>query len=150
MKIISVGKIKKGPLFEIKEDYSFRIGKYIRLENIIIKEETKKEIEKNLEIEKEQIIDKIKEEDFVVCCDREGKSINSIEFSKIIKESFIYNKNLVFIIGGSNGLHPKVKKRANLVLSFSKLTFPHQLFYLILLEQIYRSLKIINNETYHK
>ena len=80
----------------------------------------------------------------------EGKELNSIEFSKKIEETFNNNSNIDFIIGGSYGLHKDIKNISNYARSFSKMTFPHQLFRLILLEQIYRAYKIQNNEAYHK
>ena len=86
----------------------------------------------------------------IICLDINGKSYTSIEFAKLIDENFIKYSNITFVIGSSEGLSPKVKDKANLLLSFSKMTFPHGLFRGILLEQIYRSFKILNNEKYHK
>ena len=80
----------------------------------------------------------------------EEKELSSIEFAKKIDEIQISNSNICFIIGGSYGLSDEIKKMSNFKLSFSKMTFPHQLFRLILLEQIYRAYKINNNESYHK
>jgi 23S rRNA (pseudouridine1915-N3)-methyltransferase len=80
----------------------------------------------------------------------EGKQLSSTELSNFIDKTFLINSNITFIIGGSDGLSPEIKKLSNYKLSFSSLTFPHQLFRVILLEQIYRCFKIINNETYHK
>ena len=80
----------------------------------------------------------------------EGKQFSSTEFAEKINNIFINNSNITFIIGGSYGLHDDIKKKSNLALSFSKFTFPHQLFRVILLEQIYRAFKIIKNESYHK
>lgn len=80
----------------------------------------------------------------------EGEILNSTELANKIDKIFITNSNITFVIGGSYGLHKNIKNRSNLSLSFSKLTFPHQLFRIILLEQIYRCFKINNNESYHK
>ncbi len=80
----------------------------------------------------------------------EGKELSSTEFAEFIDSTLINNSNIVFIIGGSLGLSDEVKERSNFKLSFSKMTFPHQLFRIILLEQIYRTFKINNNESYHK
>ena len=80
----------------------------------------------------------------------EGKELSSIEFARKIDEIQINNSNICFIIGGSYGLSDEIKNMSNFKLSFSKMTFPHQLFRLILLEQIYRAYKINNNESYHK
>ena len=92
----------------------------------------------------------ITSKDYVITLEIEGKQLSSLELAKRIEELQIYNSNIVFVIGGSYGLHQQIKDRADFKLSFSKLTFPHQLFRIILLEQIYRAYKIINNESYHK
>ena len=88
--------------------------------------------------------------DFVVTLEIDGKSYTSLEFAKFIENTFIKSSCITFIIGSSNGIHESIKNVSNLSLSFSKFTFPHGLFRTILLEQIYRSFKINNNETYHK
>ena len=80
----------------------------------------------------------------------EGKEISSVELAKKIDNIFLINSNITFIIGGSYGIHNDIKKISDFKLSFSKMTFPHQLFRVILLEQIYRAYKINNNESYHK
>lgn len=80
----------------------------------------------------------------------EGEQLNSIEFSKKLEKIQLESSNIVFIIGGSYGLSPEIKAKSKLHLSVSKMTFPHQLFRVILLEQIYRAYKIMNNESYHK
>ena len=100
--------------------------------------------------EEKLLLKKINQKDYNIILDIDGKMLNSIELSNHIDKTFQINSNITFIIGGSDGLTENVKKTANLKLSFSKMTFPHQLFRVILLEQIYRSFKIINNETYHK
>ena len=91
---------------------------------------------------------KISNKDFVITLKIKGKKLNSVQLSKFINENI--SNNIIFIIGGSYGLSNDVLKRSNYALSFSDLTFPHQLFRVILLEQLYRSFKIINNESYHK
>ena len=103
-----------------------------------------------LEKEKEQILKYLNEKDYVITLELEGKQFSSTEFAQKIDNIFLTNSNITFIIGGSYGLHDDIKKKSNLALSFSKFTFPHQLFRVILLEQIYRAFKIINNESYHK
>jgi len=80
----------------------------------------------------------------------EGKMLNSLEFSEMIDKTFLNYSTITFIIGGSDGLHEDIKKLSQLSISFSKMTFPHQLFRVILLEQIYRAFKIQHNESYHK
>ncbi len=104
----------------------------------------------NIINEKDRILKHINKKDYLIALDIQGIELTSIELSKKIDNIFINNSNITFIIGGSNGIHDSIKNIVNYKLSFSKMTFPHQLFRLILLEQIYRSFKILNNETYHK
>lgn len=147
IKIICVGKIKEKYLTEGINEYLKRLSKYDKVEVIELQDN---DSEKSLVIEKDLILSKIKDKDFVFTLSLDGKEIDNYEFAKKIDSTYITNSTLVFIIGGSYGLHDEVKKRANFSICFSKLTFPHQLFRLILLEQIYRSFKIIKNEAYHK
>lgn len=149
IKIICVGNIKEKYLKDAIEDYKKRINKFINIQIIEIEESTFDDIEKNLSIESDKIKKHIDSKDFIVVLDKDGKEYDSIDFSKYIEKNLMY-KNLTFIIGSSNGVHNMLKEMSNDKLSFSKFTFPHQLFRVILLEQIYRSFKIINNETYHK
>ncbi len=144
IKVICLGKIKEKYLQELITDYKKRINKYHKLEIIELKDVN------DLEKEAIDILKYIDSKDMIICLDINGKSFTSIEFAKLIDESFIKYSNITFIIGSSEGLSPKVKDKANLLLSFSKMTFPHGLFRGILLEQIYRSFKILNNEKYHK
>ena len=100
--------------------------------------------------EYELIEKQIKDKDYVVTLEIEGKSMDSKSFSNFIEKSLISHSNIVFIIGGSNGLDEKIDSHKNMSISFSKMTFPHHLFRVILLEQIYRAYKISNHENYHK
>ena len=150
IKIITVGHIKEKYLSDAIEEYKKRISKYTKLEIQEIKDEGILEKEKALSIEGEKILKNIQDKDYVITLEIDGKELSSEEFSKKIETIQIENSSITFIIGGSFGLSDKVKERSNLKISFSKLTFPHQLFRVILLEQIYRSFKIINNESYHK
>ena len=141
--IICVGKIKEKYLNDLINDYKKRIEKYHSI-NII-------EIPDNdINKETENILKYIKPNHYLISLAIEGKQMDSVEFSKLIDSTFIHYPVIDFIIGESNGLSNEIKKKSNLLLSFSKLTYPHGLFRGILLEQIYRSFKIINNETYHK
>ena len=146
IKIITVGKLKEKYLIEAKEEYQKRISKYTKLEIIEINDE-KEEIA--LKKEEENILKHIKNE-FVITLEIEGKELDSLEFAKCTDNLLAKYSNITFVIGGSYGLGNKIKERSNLALSFSKMTFPHQLFRIILLEQLYRAFKINNNETYHK
>ena len=147
IKIISVGKIKEQYLKDGIKEYLKRISKYSKVEIIEVEDESVGNI---LEKERDKILKNIGNKDYIITLEIDGNVIDSNELSKKIEEILIRNSTITFIIGGSYGLHDDVKKLSNYKLSFSKLTFPHQLFRIILLEQIYRSFKIINNESYHK
>ena len=149
IKIICVGKIKEKYLLDAIVDYKKRISKYTKID--IIELPDTPIIEKALLKEKKLIQKNINDKDYVIALDIKGTMLSSEELSEnLSKIMAIHNGNVVFVIGGSYGLHAEVLKRANYRLSFSKLTFPHQLFRVVLLEQIYRCFKIINNESYHK
>lgn len=148
MKIICVGKIKEKFFVDAIEEYSKRISKYTKLEIIQISDEASESVA--LKKEGKKILSKIKDNDYVVTLEIEGNNLTSLEFAKKIDNNFGSNKNLTFVIGGSYGLDDLVKQRSDYKLSFSKFTFPHQLFRVILLEQIYRAYKINHNENYHK
>lgn len=142
IKIICVGKLKEKYLKDAVLEYAKRISKYTKLEIIELKDS-------DINKEKDEILKYISK-DYIITLEIEGESLSSLELSEKIDKIFIKNSNICFIIGGSEGLHSDIKKISDYKLSFSKLTFPHQLFRVMLLEQIYRSFKIINNETYHK
>lgn len=150
--VISVGSVKEKYMQELISDYKKRITKYAKIDLIELKDESNK-INENVvkELEGERIIASIKDGFYVVLLDIQGSMLDSVGLSKKIDEIATYNSSkIAFVIGGSLGVSEAVKKRANFKLSFSKMTFPHQLAKGILLEQIYRSFKISNNETYHK
>ena len=147
IKIICVGKIKEQYLKSAISEYEKRLKKFTKLEIIEVNDESNGNI---LEKEKNHIIRYINDHDYVVTLEIDGNMIDSVELSKKIDQTFINFSNITFVIGGSYGLSDEIKKRSNYKLSFSKMTFPHQLFRVLLLEQIYRSFKIINNESYHK
>lgn len=147
IKIICVGKVKERFFNEAIKEYQKRISKYSKLE-ILEVPDCNYDILKTVTEEGKKILSKINDKDFVVTLEITGKKLSSIELSQFIDKNI--SKNITFVIGGSNGLSLDVIKRSNYSLSFSDLTFPHQLFRIMLLEQIYRSFKIINNESYHK
>ncbi|MFV0249842.1 MAG: 23S rRNA (pseudouridine(1915)-N(3))-methyltransferase RlmH [Bacilli bacterium] len=147
IKIICVGKIKEKYLVEAIDEYKKRLSKYTKLELIEVKDEYNGDI---LKKEQENIQKYINEKDYIITLQIEGESIDSISFSKEIEKISINYANIIFIIGGSLGLSEEIKKLSNKALSFSKMTFPHQLFRVLLLEQIYRAFRILNNESYHK
>lgn len=154
--IISVGKIKEKYLIEGIKEYAKRLSRYTDLDMIEFKDEqepdnlSEKDIEIIKNIEGKKIIAKLPTS-YVVSLAIQGKQMDSIALSELIIEIQNYkSSNITFVIGGSNGLSDEVLKKSDFLLSFSKMTFPHQLMKLILLEQVYRSFRIIKNEQYHK
>ena len=155
--IISVGKLKEKYLRSGIEEYSKRLSRYCKLELIEVPDEkcpeslsdADKEIIKNKEGQKIQ--GKIKEGSYIISLEIAGKMLTSeslaTQFEKVMSSGF---SHVTFLIGGSLGLSDQLKQKSSLSLSFSKMTFPHQLMKLILVEQIYRSFRIIRNEPYHK
>ncbi len=150
IKIICVGKIKEKFLVEAIEEYKKRLSKYTKLEIIEIADENFSDIDKSKEKERENIEKHINEKDYLITLEIEGEEVSSEQLAKKMDQTLLINSNIDFIIGGSYGLSEQIKRKANYHLSFSKLTFPHQLFRVLLLEQIYRAFKINNNESYHK
>lgn len=150
IKILCVGKIKESFFKEAILEYVKRIKKYSKIEIIEVPDIDLNNENINLEKERDNLIKYINDKDYIITLEIAGKEFNSEMFAELIDKTLITNSNITFIIGGSYGLHNDIKKKSNLSLSFSKLTFPHQLFRIILLEQIYRSFKIIKNESYHK
>ena len=144
IKVLCVGKIKEAYLNELINDYLKRISRYHKIEIIELKDDV------NYQKEVTNISSKIDSKDYNIALDLKGKKLTSEDFAKNIDKLFIYNGTITFIIGGSNGLNDEIRNKCNEIISFSDLTFPHGLFRGILLEQIYRAFKIINNETYHK
>ena len=147
IKLICVGKIKEKFYKEAIKEYEKRLSKYTKLQIIEINDE-KEDIA--LKKEAENILKHINDKDFVITLEIEGENLSSLDFAKKIDKTLMINSNITFVIGGSCGLDNIVKKRSNYHLSFSNLTFPHQLFRVMFLEQLYRSFKINNKETYHK
>ncbi len=154
---ICVGKLKEKYLKQAIDEYSKRLSRYCKLEIIEVPDEktpdNASEKEELLIKEKEglNILKHVKDNMFVVTLDLKGKMLSSEELAGFIKESGIKgNSNIAFVIGGSLGLSKAVLDRADFSLCFSKMTFPHQLMRVILLEQVYRGFRIINGEPYHK
>lgn len=143
IKIICVGKVKEKYLRDMIEDYTKRISKYHKIEIIEL-------ADSNINKEREELLKVINTKDYNIVMDIDGNNLSSRELAEKIDKTFLINSNITFIIGGSDGISSDIKALANYRLSFSKLTFPHQLFRGMLLEQIYRAFKILNNESYHK
>ena len=150
IKLITVGTIKEKYLKDAIDEYTKRIKKYTNIELIEVKDEGLVEESKAISLEAEKIKKHLSPRDYIVTMEIEGKQLTSEEFAEKLNQIQIENSNIVFIIGGSYGLSDEIKQMAKLHLSFSKMTFPHQLFRVLLLEQIYRCYKILNNESYHK
>ena len=150
IKIICVGKVKEAFLRDAINEYVKRLSKYTKVEIIEVMDVSLDNEELVLEKEKNSILKYINEKDYLIALDINGKEMTSLEFSSKIDKTLINYPNICFIIGGSYGLSSDIKKLSNYRLSFSNMTFPHQLFRLIFIEQLYRSYKILNNETYHK
>lgn len=154
--LICVGKIKEKFYREAIKEYEKRLSAYAKVNTLEINDEKLKnenEAEISIVMEKEgkNILSKIKDNQFVITLEILGENVTSEKLaSKIDNLALTGSSDLVFIIGGSYGLSDEVKNRSNYALSFSKMTFPHQLMRVILLEQIYRAFKIIRKEPYHK
>ncbi|CKI37386.1 rRNA large subunit methyltransferase [Streptococcus pneumoniae] len=157
IKVVTVGKLKEKYLKDGIAEYSKRISRFAKFEMIELSDEkipdkaSESENQKILEIEGQRILSKIADRDFVIVLAIEGKTFFSEEFSKQLEETSIKGfSTLTFIIGGSLGLSSSVKNRANLSVSFGRLTLPHQLMRLVLVEQIYRAFTIQQGFPYHK
>lgn len=155
IEIICVGKLKEKYLVQAIEEYTKRLSRYCKLSIIELSDEktpdnaSEKEELQIKEKEGEKILSKISESAYVVALDLQGKMLSSQELATFLADCGVRgNSHLIFIIGGSLGLSSSVLQRANCKLCFSKMTFPHQLFRVMLLEQIYRSFRINNNEAY--
>ena len=154
--IISVGKIKEKYFTAAINEYAKRLSRFVKLNIIEVPDEkiSDNASEKEMEIIKEKegakILAKLSANSFVVTLCIEGKELSSEELAKKISDISMTSSNITFIIGGSLGLADTVKSKSNLRLSFGRMTLPHQLMRVVLLEQIYRAFKINNNESYHK
>ena len=149
IRIVCIGKIKENYLKDALSEYIKRISKYTKIE-ICELPDYDFDIKKTLEKERDNILKTIKDNDYNILLDLNGNSYTSVEFASNLEKIRMRHSNINFIIGGSYGVHLDIKEKCQEKISFSKLTFPHQLFRVILLEQIYRSFKISNNEEYHK
>ena len=157
IKIICVGKVKEKFYRDAIAEYSKRLSRYTKFQIIEVSDEktdeNASEHENTLVKDKEgqRILGNIKDQDYVIGLFIQGKQLDSVELSEEMSKLFVSGtSNLVFVIGGSLGLSKEVEKRCNALLSFSKMTFPHQLMRVILTEQIYRAFRIMHNEPYHK
>lgn len=157
IRIISVGKIKEKYLAAGISEYAKRLSRYCRLTFCQVADEktpdkASEAVNRQIkETEGNRLLKHIREQDYVIALSIDGKMLDSVELSDTIRHLGVSGKSsLAFVIGGSLGLSAEVLARADYRLSFSRMTFPHQLMQMILLEQIYRSYRIMNNEPYHK
>lgn len=155
--ILCVGKVKEKFYQEAIKEFEKRLSRYCKLSIIEVADEKTQERASETEIsmikekEGERILKYIKDDGYVICLAIDGKQLDSVELSGKLDSLFVEgNSQIYFVIGGSLGLSDEVLKRADYHLSFSRMTFPHQLMRVILLEQIYRAFRISNNEPYHK
>ena len=151
LKIVCVGKIKEDFFEKGIKEYTKRISGFSKFNIVEVKEVNTNDISKNIFQEGKNILEKINNDEYVITLEIKGKILDSVEFANLISNKLTYGySKITFVIGGSNGLDEAVLKRSDYSLSFSSFTFPHQLMRLILTEQIYRALTIINNKEYHK
>ena len=154
--LICVGKVKEKFYRDAIKEYEKRLGAYIKLNTIEISDEKVKvendsEIALAMEKEGNNILSKIKDNQYVITLEILGKNLSSEEFaSKIDNLMLIGKSDVALVIGGSYGLSDSVKKRSDFALSFSRMTFPHQMMRVVLLEQVYRAYRIITGASYHK
>lgn len=156
IKIYAIGKAKDFYKAGVDE-YIKRLSSYSKVEVIEFKDESisdkpsEKEITKAIDTEGKRVLSLVKDNEYLIALDLSKKELDSVDFSKYLKNKLESNgASISFVIGGSYGLSSELKTRVNDSICLSKMTFPHQLARLILLEQIYRAFKILNNETYHK
>ena len=149
--ILSVGNLKETYLKNGINEYDKRLKSYAKINFVEVVESNKGTIDEQKKEEGERLLKRLKEDSFLIALAIQGKSITSEGLALLIKEVTTYkSSSITFIIGGSNGLDQAVLDKADYLLSFSSFTFPHQLMRMILVEQIYRSMKINKNEQYHK
>jgi 23S rRNA (pseudouridine1915-N3)-methyltransferase len=157
IKIVAIGKLKEKYLKNAVNEYSKRLSRFIQLEIVELPDEKAPEKislqEQQIVLQKEadKMLQKIPSNSILILMDVQGKAMTSEMFAKTIEDYTISGQsNFCIVIGGSLGIHDSLKQKADLLLSMSRMTFPHQLARVILLEQLFRAFKIMNNETYHK
>lgn len=145
IKIICFGKLKENYLVNAVNDYYERINKYHKISILELKDS------ENITDEEKELLKIIQnDKSYKILLDIKGEEVSSIEFSTLINDKLTHFSSITFIIGSSNGVSENIKNFVNQKISFGKITMPHGLFRAVLLEQIYRSFKILNNESYHK
>lgn len=156
IRLISIGKNKDKALQTLEKEYTKRISAFSKLEVIEVKDEANQHMDRNQEVERikekegQRVLDKLKNEDFVILLDLHGKMMNSEEFAKQLNVWQISSQHLVFVIAGSLGPSQALLKRADVRWKLSDLTFTHLMTRVLVLEQIYRGYMILNHRNYHK
>lgn len=157
IKVITVGKLKEKYLVQGIQEYAKRLGAYCKLEMAEVADEKTPDIvslreeQLILDTEGHKILSKISDNDFVIAMAIEGNLVTSEQIAECFENCALRGQSkIVLIIGGSLGLSQSVKKRANVLMSFGRITLPHQLMRLVLVEQVYRAFRIMNNHSYHK
>ena len=156
IKILGIGNLKENYLKSMQDEYLKRLSNYAKVNIIEEKEEKSNDINDSivnqiLDKEGERLLNKIDDQDFVILLDLHGEEIDSVKFAKLIDNKMTNGySSFCFVIGGSYGVSNSLRKRANYKLCLSPMTFTHQFTRIIILEQIYRAFKILNNESYHK
>jgi len=156
IKVIAVGSLTETFYTQAQKEYCKRLSRFADISILELEDEkTPQKLSeamrnKILETEADRVLDKIQTNDYVIALDLNGAALCSEELAQKIDKIMLENDRITFLIGGSLGLHPKLLKRANFSLSLSKMTFTHNMARILLLEQLYRSFKILNGEPYHK
>ncbi|MCK5472071.1 23S rRNA (pseudouridine(1915)-N(3))-methyltransferase RlmH [Candidatus Gracilibacteria bacterium] len=152
IRILAIAKKPKSWVKEGEGDFFKRIRNFTKIEIELIPplDENSFEIQKTKKLESEKILTKIRDDEFVIACERLGESLDSESFARKLEKLRDDSRKIVFVIGGSHGFDSVVLEKANLQISFSQLTFPHELFRMMLLEQIYRAFTIFAGKKYHK
>ena len=157
IRLICVGKLKERFYTEAVAEFRKRLSRFCDIEIVELPDErvaddpSPAEIERVKGIECGRIADRLPQGEFVIALDPRGKQLSSEEFSDALRDCMVKgHSRIALLIGGSHGLTQELRSRADMVLSFSRMTFPHQIFRIMLLEQVYRAFKIMNGEAYHK
>lgn len=143
------GAAKNSSFLEIEDIFFKRISHYVTAQKIIIKELTGRDVKVRLKQETEKVLQKISPKDFVIVCDEKGRAFDSVHFSKKLDTWLNQAQRVIFVVGSAYGLAAEIKERADQILKLSEMTLPHDLARLVLTEQVYRALTILNREKYH-
>lgn len=151
IKIVSIGTSPSSSLNELIDEYTSRVANFTKIEWVNYQIKSKdKNINLKKELESKKILSTVNKNSYVIALDEKGQSYNSSKFSTFIEQTIMHHSEIIFLIGGADGLSKTILESCNKVLSLSNLTFPHQLVKVLIIEQIYRGFSIINNLPYHR